>query len=135
MEPSPPRPAARTAIGRARGRHRTLLIATCAALVAAAVADAATGYDGPGPFIYPVFALAVGLAPWRYTPMFAAAMSVLFLAGGLASSSFVHWLTSPSRFLDFTAGWAQLLSFAAAAAFAAASVACAPRGTPRPKHP
>lgn len=139
MSPTPPRDtAARTAIGRARGRHRALLIATCVALTAAAIADAATGYDGPGPFIYPVFALAVALAPWRYTPLLAAAMSVFFIAGGLASGSFTHWLTNPNHLLDFTAGWAQMLSFAAAAASATAAVACATRSTPpppRPTHP
>jgi hypothetical protein len=112
----------RTAIAQAQGRHRALLIATCAALIAAAIADAATGYDGPGPFIYPAFAVAVALARWRYTPLLAAAMSVFFIVGGLASSTFTHWLTTPSHVLDFTASWAQMLSFAAATAFATASV-------------
>lgn len=115
--------AARTAIGRAEGRHRTLLIATCAA----SIADAATGYDGPGPFIYPVFALAVALVRWRYTPLLAAAMSAFFTVGGLASSAFVHRLMTPSGVGDFAAGWAQMLSFAAAAGFATASAARAPR--------
>lgn len=128
--------APRTAVGRARGRHRALLIATCAALISASIADAATGYDGPGPLVYPVFALAVALIPWRHTPLLAAAMSVFFIVGGLASASFVHRLTAPNRLLDFTAGWAQMLSFVAAAAFAMASVACAARSTPpRPTHP
>jgi hypothetical protein len=137
MDPTPPRStAARTAIGRAHGRHRALLIATCTALIAASIADAATGYDGPGPFIYPAFALAVALAPWRYTPLLAAAMSAFFIVGGLASASFAHRLTTPSRLLDFTADWAQLLSFAATAAFATASVACAASRTPtRPTLP
>lgn len=128
----------RTAIGRAHGRHRTLLIATCVALIAAAIADAATGYDGPGPFIYPAFALAVAMARWRYTPLLAIAMSLFFLVGGLASQEFVHRLTAPSHVLDFTAGWAQILSFALAAILATASVACAPGATPRastqPQH-
>jgi hypothetical protein len=136
MEPSPPRDAARTAIGRAHGRHRTLLIATCAALIAAAIADAATGYDGPGPFIYPVFAVAVALIPWRYTPLFATAMSIFFIIGGLRSAESWHRLTTPSGVGYFTAGWAQILSFAAAGAFAAAAFARATRATPtQPTEP
>ncbi|HEX3792325.1 MAG TPA: hypothetical protein VHW44_30955 [Pseudonocardiaceae bacterium] len=111
-----------TAIGRAHGRHRTLLIATCAALVLAAIADEATGYDGPGPFIYPAFALLVALVRWRFTPLFAAAMSVLFLYGGLASPESAHRLVQPGRALDFTTAWLQLLSFLAAAICAVASV-------------
>ncbi|RAG81600.1 hypothetical protein DN069_32110 [Streptacidiphilus pinicola] len=130
----PPRRPARTAIGRSRGRHRTLLVATCAALVAAAIADEATGYDGPGPFIYPAFALVVALAPGRYTPLLAAAMSAFFTVGGLASRAFVHGLVTPSQVLEFTAGWAQMLSFAAAAVLATAAVVRAPRVL-RPDHP
>jgi hypothetical protein len=99
-----------------------LLIATCTALIVAAIADAATGYDGPGPFVYPVFALAVALVRWRYTPLLAVAMSVFFIIGGLASSTFVHRLANPGGVLDFTSGWAQILSFAAAALFATAAV-------------
>lgn len=129
--PPSPEPTARTAIGRARGRHRALLIAACVALIASTIADAATGYDGPGPFVYPVFALAVALIPWRYTPLAATAMSVFFIVGGLASPAFVRWLTTPSRAVDFTAGWAQLAGFAAAAVCAAAAVVCAPRSTSR----
>ena len=106
-----------------------LLIATCAALLTAAVADAATGYDGPGPFIYPAFALAVALIRWRYTPLLAVAMSVFFIVGALASSTFAHRLTAPSGVLDFTAGWVQMLGFAAAAVFATAAVF---RGTDKP---
>ncbi|MFE0387695.1 hypothetical protein ACFW1F_26980 [Streptomyces bungoensis] len=135
LRASPRRGTARTAIGRAQGRHRTFLIATCAALVVAALGDEATGYDGPGPFIYPAFAVAVALVPWRFTPLFAAAMSVVFIFGGLASATFVHGLTSPGQVLDFTAGWVQMLSFVAAAVFAVASVVRARRTTStRPTH-
>ena len=109
---SPRAAAARTAVGRARGRHRMLLLATCVALIAAAIADAVTGYDGPGPFIYPAFAVAVALARWRYTPLLAAAMSAFFIAGGLASATFLHRLTTPSGVGDFTAGWVPLRSAA-----------------------
>jgi hypothetical protein len=111
-----------TAIGRATGPHRALLIGTCAALVVAAIADEATGYDGPGPFIYPAFALVVALAPWRYTPLLAAVMSALFLYGGLASSEFTAKLTRPDVVLDFAAGWLQMLSFAVAGVLSVASV-------------
>ena len=111
-----------TAIGRATGPHRALLISTCGALVLAAVADEATGYDGPGPFIYPAFAVIVALAPWRYAPLLATAMSALFLYGGLASPQFIDKLVNPAAVLDFTAGWIQMLSFAAAGVLAVASV-------------
>ncbi|EWM18538.1 hypothetical protein [Kutzneria sp. 744] len=111
-----------TAIGRATGRHRTLLIATCVALVVAAVADEATGYDGPGPFIYPAFAVVVALARWRYIPLLAAVMSAFFLFGGLVSPQFTAKLTDPAVVLDFTAGWVQMLSFVAAGVCAVAAV-------------
>jgi hypothetical protein len=111
-----------TAIGRATGPHRALLVGTCFSLVVAAIADEATGYDGPGPFIYPAFALLVALAPWRYTPLLAALMSAFFLYGGLASSEFTAKLARPDAVLDFAAGWVQMLSFAAAGVLAVASV-------------
>lgn len=127
--------SARTAIGRAQGRNRTLLIATCAALVVAAIGDAATGYDGPGPFVYPAFAVAVALVRWRFTPLFATAMSVFFILGGLNSPAFVDRLTTPGHGLVMTAGWVQMISFVAAAVFATASVVRAPRTTPpSPPH-
>jgi hypothetical protein len=126
--------AAWTAIGRAHGRHRTLLIATCAALVLAAIGDEATGYDGPGPFIYPAFAVAVALVRWRFTPLLATAMSALFLYGGLASPEFAHHLIHPEQALDFTAGWLQMLGFLAAAIFSIAAVVYARRATP-PRRP
>jgi hypothetical protein len=116
-----------TAIGRAHGRHRMLLIATCAALVLAAIGDEATGYDGPGPFIYPAVAVAVALVRWRFTPLLAAAMSALFLYGGLASPAFAHHLIHPDQALDFTAGWLQMLGFLAAAICSVASVVYARR--------
>lgn len=114
--------AAWTAIGRATGRHRSLLIATCAALALAAIADESTGYDGPGPFLYPAVAVVVALVRWRYIPLLAAVMSALFLYGGFASPQFTSTLTHPSVVFDFTAGWVQMLSFAAAGVFAVASV-------------
>ena len=116
------RRAARTAIARATGRHRTFLVATCVALVLAAIADEATGYDGPGPFIYPAFAVLVALLPWRFTPLLVVLMSALFVFGGLASPEFVHRLTAPGHALDFASAWLQMLAFAAAAGFAVAAV-------------
>ncbi|MEV6825993.1 hypothetical protein [Amycolatopsis sp. NPDC051102] len=112
----------RTAFARATGRHRTFLIATCVALVLAAIADEATGYDGPGPFIYPAFAVLIALLPWRFTPLFVVAMSALFIFGGLESPEFVHRLTTPGQALNFAAAWLQMLGFAAAAGFAVAAV-------------
>ncbi|GAA1671856.1 hypothetical protein GCM10009765_21570 [Fodinicola feengrottensis] len=116
-----------TAIGRAGGRHRLLLIATCVALVLAAVGDEATGYDGPGPFIYPAVAVLVALVPWRFTPLLAAAMSIFFIYGGLAAGEFAVRLLQPYHTLDFAAGWLQMLSFVAAAIFAVAAVVYARR--------
>jgi len=114
-----------TAIGRARGRHRTLLIATCVALVLAAIGDEATGYDGPGPFIYPAFAVVVALVRWRFAPLLATAMSVFFLYGGIVSPESARRLTDPGQVLDFAAGWLQMLSFVAAAVLAVAAVVTA----------
>jgi len=107
---------------RATGRHRTFLIATCVALVLAAIADQATGYDGPGPFIYPAFAVLIALVPWRFTPLLVVLMSALFVFGGLASPEFVHRLTTRGQALDFASAWLQMLGFAAAAGFAVAAV-------------
>ncbi|SEP52285.1 hypothetical protein [Amycolatopsis saalfeldensis] len=116
-----------TAIGRATGPHRSLLIATCAALALAAIADEATGYDGPGPFIYLGVALVVAVVRGRYTPLLAAVMSAFFLYGGFASSQSRSTLTHPAAVFGFTAGWVQVLSFVAAGAFAVASVIRATR--------
>lgn len=122
--------AARTAIGRATGRHRTFLIVTCAALVLAAIGDEATGYDGPGPFVYLAFALLVALVPWRFTPLFVVLMSAFFVTGGLASPAFTRQLTEPGRVLGFVSGWLQMLGFAVAAATAVAAVVVSRRAIP-----
>lgn len=119
-----------TAIGHAQGRHRMFLTATCVALVLAAIGDEAPGYDGPGPFIDLALAVMVALVRWRFTPLLIVAMSVFFIAGGLAAPAFAARLIRPERAVDFTAGWLQLLSFAAAASFATAS-AISGRRTPR----
>ncbi|MFD5074603.1 hypothetical protein [Streptomyces sp. NPDC058371] len=126
---SPPRRgrAAWTAIGRAHGRHRMFLIATCLALVLAAISDEAPGYDGPGPFIDLAFAVLVALAWWRFTPLLIVAMSAFLLFGGLAAPEFVSRLIQPTHALDFTAGWLQMLSFVAAATFAVTSAVYARR--------
>jgi hypothetical protein len=116
---------ARTAVGRAQGRHRAFLIATCVALLVAAVGDEVTGYDGPGPFIYPAFALLVALVPGRFTPLVATAMSTFFAVGGLASPGFVHQLLDAGRLGGVAAGWAQMAGFAVAAVCAVAAVVTA----------
>src|SRR4051812_36556649 len=103
------------------------LIATCIALVLAAIGDEATGYDGPGPFIDLAFAAIAALVWWRFTPLLIVALSVLFIYGGLATPDFARRLTQPDHLLDFTAGWLQMLSFAAAAIFAVISAVYARR--------
>ena len=121
-----PHPTARTALARAHGGHRALLVATCVALLVASVGDAATGYDGPGPFIYPAFALLVALLPGRFTPLAAAAMSAFFVVGGLCSPMFVHRLLDPGHLGDLAAGWGQMAGFAVATMCAVAAVITAP---------
>lgn len=121
--------AAWTAIGRAHGRHRMFLIVTCIALILAAIGDEAPGYDGPGPFIDLASAVMVALVWWRFTPLLIVAMSAFFLFGGLASPAFRHRLIQPNRALDFTAGWLQMLGFAAAAVFAVTSAIYARRAS------
>jgi hypothetical protein len=112
------------------GRRRRWVVATCAALVFAAVGDAGpeiiksglvSGYDGPGPLIYLAVAAFVAAVRWRFAPLLAVAMSALFLFGGLADADFVHRLTSPAG-VAFAAGWLQMLSFAAAIVCGTAAV-------------
>ena len=119
--------AAWTAIGRAHGRHRMFLIATCMALVLAAIGDEAPGYDGPGPFIDIAFAVLGALVWWRFPPLLIVAMSVFFLYGGLATPAFAPRLIQPDHALDFTAGWLQMLGFVAAAVFAVTTAGYARR--------
>lgn len=120
-----------SAIGWARGRHRALLIGTCAALVLAAIGDEATGYDGPGPFVYLAVAVLVAVVRWRFTPLLATVMSVFFLFGGFASAGFTRQLTDPGQVLGFVAGWLQMVGFAAAAVFAIGAVVCGNRAGSR----
>lgn len=126
QDQNPPVTTARTALARAHGRHRALLIATCVALLVASVGDEATGYDGPGPFIYPAFALLVALLPGRFTPLVATAMSTFFVVGGLSSPTFVHRLLDPGHLGDFAAGWGQMAGFVVAAGCAVAAAVTAP---------
>ncbi|MFB8276612.1 hypothetical protein [Nocardia colli] len=113
------------------GRHRLLIIATCA-LVLAAIGDAGpeiiesrsvlTGYDGPGPLIYLGFAVLVATVRWRYIPLTAVVMSLFFLFGGLADADFRTRLVTPSETIEFLAAWLQMLSFAATVLFGIAAV-------------
>ena len=119
--------AAWTAVGRTHGRHRLFLIATCIALILAAIGDEAPGYDGPGPFIDLALAVVVALVSWRFTPLLIVTMSALFLYGGLATPAFATRLIQPHHALDFTAGWLQMLGFVAAASFAVTSAVYARR--------
>jgi hypothetical protein len=112
-------------------RRRRWVAATCAALVLAAVGDAGpeiigsrslvAGYDGPGPLICLGVALIVAVARWRFAPLLAVAMAVLFLVGGFADADFVGRLTGQPG-VGFVAGWLQMLGFAAAVVCGTAAV-------------
>ncbi|GLW33588.1 hypothetical protein [Actinoplanes regularis] len=105
------------------GHHNGWVIATCTALVLAAVGDAGpeivasrsltAGYDGPGPLIYLGVAVLVAALRWRFVPLAAVVMSAFFLFGGFADADFVDRLTAGSG-AGFVAAWLQMLSFAAA---------------------
>jgi hypothetical protein len=115
-----------TALGRARGTHRVLLVATCLSLVLAAIGDEATGYDGPGPLIDLAVAAVVAVLWWRFVPLLAVVTGLLFVYGGLATPDFMARLVDPGHLPDFAAGWLQMLGFAAAVVFAVAAIT-APR--------
>jgi hypothetical protein len=119
-----------TAIGATRGAHRAMLVVTCLALVVAAVGDAATGYDGPGPQIDLALAAVVALARWWLTPSLAVLASAFFIAGGLANPSFAARLADPHDTLNFVAGWVQMLGFAVSAVCALAALVLARRPDP-----
>jgi hypothetical protein len=99
------------------------IVATCVALVLAAVGDAGpeilesrslvAGYDGPGPLIYLGVAAVVATVQWRFAPLMAVAMSAFFLLGGLSNPDFANRLVTPTG-VAFIAAWLQMLSFAAA---------------------
>jgi hypothetical protein len=103
-------------------RRGMWVVATCVALVLAAVGDAGpeiiesrslvAGYDGPGPLIYLGFAAVVAAVRWRFAPLLAVAMSALFLLGGLSDADFANRLVTPPG-VAFVAAWLQMLSFAA----------------------
>lgn len=118
-------------------RHRAFLVATCAALVLAAVGDAGpeivdsrsivAGYDGPGPLIYLGCALLVATVRWRFVPLVAVVMSAFFLFGGMADPEFARRLVTPAESIAFGAAWLQMLAFAAVIVFAIAAVWSKPR--------
>jgi hypothetical protein len=104
------------------GRRRRWIVATCVALVLAAVGDAGpeiiesgslvAGYDGPGPLIYLGFAALVAAMRWRFAPLLAVAMAAFFLFGGFSDGDFAGRLVTPMG-VAFVAAWLQMLSFAA----------------------
>ncbi|SDT78170.1 hypothetical protein [Actinoplanes derwentensis] len=111
--------------------QRTWVVATCGALVLAAVGDAGpeivesrgllAGHDGPGPLIYLGVAVLLAAVRWRFVPLVAVAMSVLFLVGGFADAAFRSRLTGPVG-AGFAGGWLQMLSFGAAIVCGTAAV-------------
>jgi hypothetical protein len=113
------------------GRRRGWIVATCVALVLAAVGDAGpeiiesrslvAGYDGPGPLVYLGFAVVVATVRWRFAPLLAVAMSAFFLFGGFANAGFASRLTAPTG-VAFVAAWLQMLSFATAIVCGTAAV-------------
>jgi hypothetical protein len=112
-------------------RRRRWVVATCVALVLAAVGDAGpeiiesgsfvAGYDGPGPLIYLAFAAIVLTVRWRFAPLLAVAMSTFFIFGGLADADFAGRLATPTG-IAFVAAWLQMLGFAAAIVCGTAAV-------------
>lgn len=116
----------------ATDRRRFFRIATCVALILAAIGDAspeiiesrslAAGYDGPGPLIYLGFAVLVAIVRWRYVPLLAVALSVFFLIGGISDPDFASRLVTPTHTAQFLAAWLQTISFAATIAFGIAAV-------------
>jgi hypothetical protein len=104
------------------GRRRKWVVATCVALIMAAVGDAGpeiiesrslvAGYDGPGPLIYVGFAVVVAAVRWRFAPLLAVAMSAFFLFGGFSDADFANRLFTPTGVAS-VAAWLQMLSFAA----------------------
>jgi hypothetical protein len=113
------------------GRRRKWVVATCVALVLAAVGDAGpeiiesrslvSGYDGPGPLIYLGIAAVVAVVRWRFAPLLAVAMSAFMLLGGFSDADFANRLVTPTG-VEFVAAWLQMLSFAAAIVFGMAAV-------------
>ncbi len=113
------------------GHRSGWVVATCAALVLAAVGDAGpeivasrslvAGYDGPGPLIYLAVAVLVATVRRRLVPLAAVVMSAFFLFGGFADADFVDRLTAGSG-AGFVAAWLQMLSFAAAVVCGTAAV-------------
>jgi hypothetical protein len=113
------------------GRSRRWVVATCIALVLAAVGDAGpeiiesgslvAGYDGPGPLIYLAVAAVVATVRWRFAPLLAVAMSAFFLFGGFADADFAARLITPSGVAS-VAAWLQMLAFAAAIVCGTAAV-------------
>ncbi|CCH17505.1 hypothetical protein [Micromonospora lupini] len=116
----------------AKADRRRWAVATCGALVVAAIGDAGpeivesrslvAGYDGPGPLIYLGVAAVVAAVRWRFMPLSAVVTGVLFLVGGFSDASFVDRLGTPTETVQFFAGWLQMAGFAAAAAFGIAAV-------------
>ncbi|WP_280441448.1 hypothetical protein [Nocardia brasiliensis] len=114
------------------GRHRGFRVATCIALVLAAIGDAGpeivesrtlvAGYDGPGPLIYLFFAVLVAVVRWRYAPLAAVVMAIFFLIGGFADADFARRLVTPAAPVEFLAAWLQMLSFLAIVVFGIAAV-------------
>lgn len=107
-------------------------IATCVALVLAAIGDAGpevvasgslvAGYDGPGPLIYLAVAAAVATLRWRYAPLLAVVLSAFFLVGGFADAEFTSRLVTPAETVYFLAAWLQMFGFTAAIGFGLAAV-------------
>jgi hypothetical protein len=112
-------------------RRRRWVVATCIALVLAAVGDAGpeiiesrslvAGYDGPGPLVYLGFAAIVATVRWRFAPLLAVAMSASFLFGGFANADFAGRLITPTG-VEFVAAWLQMVAFAAAIVCGTAAV-------------
>ncbi|MET7671044.1 hypothetical protein [Micromonospora luteifusca] len=129
----------------AKADRRRWVVATCVALVVAAIGDAGpeivesrslfAGYDGPGPLIYLGVAAMVAAVRWRFMPLLAVVTGILFLVGGFSDAAFVGRLGTPTEPVHFCAGWLQMAGFAATVAFGVAAVwwhGSVPAGTAHP---
>ena len=95
--------------------RRPAVLVTVGGLAAAALGDLAQGWDGPGPVVFGVLAIAVAALPSRVLAAVAALVSALFVVGALSNPGSIARLTDPADVAGFASGVLQLLGFVLAA--------------------